>query len=696
VKDDGLHWCRGEPKDPQAWKCVKHGQPFNSYRRSSDTQKHNAAPRRESGMARDWMPEAKLYASALTASSKQELACLLGLPIHAIDAIPLIGWAPDHTIGGKPAPCWTIPEVDPTGRVVGIMRRFPEPVSIGGRKPTNKALMAGGARGLTVPHGLLERTGTILIPEGASDVLALVCAGIAAVGRPSNIGGAEMIARLLPDLPVGREIIVLGENDQKPDGHWPGKESRRVAEMLSALLNRPIKFAFPHERFKDAREWLVWLTSPKGGKIKDFSKCGRAIIDYLTTHSETVVPGVTKPSSTDAPHTGELMVESLAGVRPKPVRYLVPGRIPAGMLGLFAGEGGHGKSMTTLALAAAVTSGRCAFGLSYPDPPMGKVLLVSCEDDWERTITPRLASLGADLSRVLRIRGVNMKSDGKTLDFHLGHFRELQRLLVSDASIRLVVIDPAGAYIGRAGVNEHKDADLRGVLGPLSEMANATGVTVLLVKHLNKSADLSAVQRVSGSAGYVNAVRFAYLFGPDPKDPERKYMLPIKANVLPAGQSGLAYSLVSIPPEEAELMIVQKWPDLPADDVAQLAKQMFRQEWEDGVQVDANEVARGGTKPEAKSRVDQCAEFLRDFLQSYAYPSDEILAACKKAGFTFDNVKKAKTRLRAEGLQHSNQGRFQGVWWSGFGTVDSWTLRPSDPMPDTPDIPDTPHSPDIE
>src|SRR5262249_557825 len=157
---------------------------------------------------------------------------------------------------------------------------------------------------------------------------------------------------------------------------------------------------------------------------------------------------------------------------------------------------------TTLHLAAAITSGTCAFGLSYPDPARGKVLLVSCEDDWGSTIVPRLAAFGADMSRVLRVRGIRTKAG--LLDFHLGHFRELARPRKSDPEIRLVCIDPAGAFISRAGVNENKDADLRSILGPLSEAANQTGAAIILIKHLNKGTGLSAVQRVSGSVGYVN------------------------------------------------------------------------------------------------------------------------------------------------------------------------------------------------
>jgi AAA domain len=386
--------------------------------------------------------------------------------------------------------------------------------------------------------------------------------------------------------------------------------------------------------------------------------------------------GQTKATAdADAPGVSpvsELVVESLSGLRPKPVIWNVPGRIPAGMLGLLAGEGGHGKTMTTLELAAAFTAGRCAFGLTYPNPTRGEVLLISCEDDWERTIVPRLIALGADLSRVLRVKGVRMKSDGKTLDFHLGHFRELERLLDTKKDIRLVVIDPAGAYVGRAGVNENKDAELRALLGPLSEMANRTGATLILVKHLNKNAGVSAVQRVSGSAGYVNASRFAYMIAPDPADPGRKLMLATKNNLGLRGD-GLAYRMTPIPPNEARAILTAAWSDLDAGDLAELSQQLVRQAWEDGITADPNDIAGAARKRETlEETAGRCAAFIREFLGAYAWPDTELEAAAKEAGFSGRALSEAKARLRSPDKSDSNRLSSKprgagGPWWVWIG-----------------------------
>ena len=71
---------------------------------------------------------------------------------------------------------------------------------------------------------------------------------------------------------------------------------------------------------------------------------------------------------------------------------------------------------------------------------------------------------------------------------------------------------------------------------------------------------------------------------------------------------------------------------------------------------------------------------------SLAWHSEEITEAGKQAGFTFDNLKEAKVRLKEKGLRSSNQGRFQGAWWTGFGDPAGWKLRPEDATLPTPPL----------
>ena len=78
---------------------------------------------------------------------------------------------------------------------------------------------------------------------------------MAAVGRPSCTGGVELLAELLNG--VDHDIIVVGENDAKPDGRWPGRNgAKEVAQKLADLLDRKVQWTLPPGGFKDVRDYL--------------------------------------------------------------------------------------------------------------------------------------------------------------------------------------------------------------------------------------------------------------------------------------------------------------------------------------------------------------------------------------------------------------------------------------------------------
>jgi hypothetical protein len=271
---------------------------------------------------------------------------------------------------------------------------------------------------------------------------------------------------------------------------------------------------------------------------------------------------------------------------------------------------------------------------------------------------------------VLRVKGVRMKAKDPTiLDFHLGHFRELEKKLTMDREIKFVVIDPAGSYIGRAGVNENKDADLRAILDPLSEAASKSGAMIGLVKHLNKTVSASAVQSVAGSVGYVNAVRFAYVFLPDPEDPERKLLLPMKNNVLKANLPGLAYRLSPMREDDALALLLSRWPDIDREDANTLSEQLIVQTWEGETTNTADGVLSSGRrqKGEGTKTVEECVGFIRSYLGEYSYPDEELRKGTLDDGFTFYAFKTAKANLRQ--VEGTDPARLSGKPLRGGGKL---------------------------
>ena len=147
-------------------------------------------------------------------------------------------------------------------------------------------------------------------------------------------------------------------------------------------------------------------------------------------------------------------------VKVRKVDWLWPGRIPVGKQTTFAGQTGMGKTFTLCDIAARVTNGA---EIPYGGGEcfqQGKVLIISAEDDADDTIVPRFAELGGDLSRLAFL------SPESEDQFSLAALELLSRSLDQmGEDVRMVAIDPPTSYLGK--VDDHKNAELRGLLAPL-------------------------------------------------------------------------------------------------------------------------------------------------------------------------------------------------------------------------------------
>lgn len=157
------------------------------------------------------------------------------------------------------------------------------------------------------------------------------------------------------------------------------------------------------------------------------------------------------------------------------VPWLWPGRIPLGMTACFAGEPGVGKSMLSLWLAAQVSRGIVP-GTSDTCEP-GSVLLITREDSKNRTIRPRLDSLGADIAKVHDFTIIDGDT-GEESPVSLPADVEALRGKVEElGDVKLVVIDPLIDHLGGADLRTAKQAS--DALDPLGKLAEETGATIL-------------------------------------------------------------------------------------------------------------------------------------------------------------------------------------------------------------------------
>lgn len=91
----------------------------------------------------------------------------------------------------------------------------------------------------------------VIVTEGMTDAAAAMDMGFVAVGRPSNLAGMETLKTLLR----GRKVIVVGENDRKPDGTEPGREGMIAAFQVLRSVCKDLKMVMPPEHTKDLRQW---------------------------------------------------------------------------------------------------------------------------------------------------------------------------------------------------------------------------------------------------------------------------------------------------------------------------------------------------------------------------------------------------------------------------------------------------------
>lgn len=220
-----------------------------------------------------------------------------------------------------------------------------------------------------------------------------------------------------------------------------------------------------------------------------------------------------------------LALTRLSDIEAQHVEWLWPARIPRGKVTLLVGDPGAGKSFVSLAIAAAVTTGHALPDGASQEPR--SVLIWNGEDGTADTIRPRAEAVGAALERMLVIEG-ELAHDGTCTPFGLQGVDLLAEHVEQAGDVGLVIVDPIAALL--AGVDAHRDAEIRSSLQPLADFAERFGVAVLAIAHLNKKEAERALYRVGGSIGFVGLARSVLLAAVDPEG-GRRAIAPLKCNL---------------------------------------------------------------------------------------------------------------------------------------------------------------------
>lgn len=151
-----------------------------------------------------------MFEDSRAGDKRRSLASTLGVFDWALEWLH-VGYGKDHR--GEFA---SFPARDEVGQIIGITRRYND-----GSKMTYPGTSNSGL--FYEPNWFANR-GSLLIVEGGSDVAACVSERLAAIGRPSNIGGANRIAKMIHAAKWRQGVVVVGERDSKPEkrGTVPG------------------------------------------------------------------------------------------------------------------------------------------------------------------------------------------------------------------------------------------------------------------------------------------------------------------------------------------------------------------------------------------------------------------------------------------------------------------------------------------
>ena len=452
--------------------------------------------------------------------------------------------------------------------------------------------------------------------EGERDVLSLTQLGLVATTAGS-------VGSWTPEYGssgyfLGKRVCVLPDNDDA---------GRRLAETVAAdISDEAAEVKVPElpglPAGGDVSDWL----GPDGqldGKTEDEIRGALlALVEATPTWTPQAPVGLSARSASIISPA----VVNLADVIAEHIDWLWPSRLAIGKVNLLAGDPNLGKTLISLDIAARVSRGD-RFPDSEERTQVGGVILLSAEDGLADTVRPRLDAAGADVRKIAALTGVNIvgTNPGTIEEVWLNlktDLAQVETVVQEMGDCRLIIIDPLSAYLGKT--DSHKEAEVRGLIGPLAAMASRLRVAILAIAHLRKGQG-SPMQRVMGSTGFIAAARSGHVVATDKADPtgQNRLFLNMKSN-LAAEQPGLSYRVdVSLSPQPSIA-----WGAEP-------------------VYISAEEAlapAPSSPGPEPTDRL-EAEEWLKLYLAQGPRPAKELIRDAKDVGIPERTLRRAKREL---------------------------------------------------
>ena len=230
-------------------------------------------------------------------------------------------------------------------------------------------------------------------------------------------------------------------------------------------------------------------------------------------------------------------LEKLSDIPAKPLGWVWNGVIPEGQVTLVTGEPGVGKSLFAMDAIARLTRGERGLSIADQGEP-GQVILFSGEDGITSVVRNRLEAAKAALPLVNvvvndtnatsakpELRRSRLDHDGQmeSLELYLTLLRE------SGEPCRLIVIDSVKSLLD--ATNSRDEAKIRATMAKLTDLADRTGVAILLIATPSKVEKGKRGNWTPTSPVVAEVARSVWTIVRDPDEPGRRLLLPVKTNL---------------------------------------------------------------------------------------------------------------------------------------------------------------------
>lgn len=166
-------------------------------------------------------------------------------------------------------------------------------------------------------------------------------------------------------------------------------------------------------------------------------------------------------------------------------RYLLPGFIPDGGFGVFAGKESSGKSWVSFHISGKILKKHEKKKVMFFDIDSGAIYT-------KKRVTHLMAKFGDRFKYYSQHKGVN--SDNLTT--------QLDKASTFDLTDYIIIVD---SLVGMTGGKINGADDVKPVLNIMESLRNA-GATVVLIHHLNKTGDYAGSFAIAGSVDFMYGV----------------------------------------------------------------------------------------------------------------------------------------------------------------------------------------------